>query len=65
MTHNNFVTLYCENEHKLLCVNCIYGNSNHANHKVIPIKNAFKKIQDDNTIMKKHLKQYIEEIKLF
>ena len=65
ITHNNFVTLYCENEHKLLCVNCIYGNSSHVNHKVVPIKNAFKRIEEDNDIMKKHLKQYIEEIKLF
>ena len=46
--HNNFITLYCENEFKLLCVNCLYGSALHKDHRVVPSKNSLPNIQRDN-----------------
>ena len=62
MLHNNFVTLYCEDEQKLLCVNCIYSTVKHQSHRVMPIKNAFDNIQQDNRVNEKRLKQVVETL---
>lgn len=32
--HNSPVSLYCVNEHKLVCVNCIYTDNKHKSHKM-------------------------------
>lgn len=38
--HNNIITLYCSNDHKPLCVTCMYQNTAHKKHKVMPINRA-------------------------
>ena len=63
LEHNNFLTLYCENEQKMLCVNCIYGNTLHRMHTVTPIKNVFEKVIEDNRAMERRLQQAIDAIK--
>jgi hypothetical protein len=40
--------LYCENEFKLLCVNCIYSSAVHKDHRVVPSKNSIANIARDN-----------------
>jgi hypothetical protein len=37
LQHNNVITLYCFNEHRPLCVTCMYQNNSHKKHKVMPI----------------------------
>lgn len=59
LEHNNFLTLYCEEEKKMLCVNCIYGNTLHRMHTVTPIKNVFERVIEDNKTMEKRLQQAI------
>ena len=48
LKHLNFITLYCEDERKLLCVNCLYGSTLHKNHTVIPSNSSQIQIQRDN-----------------
>jgi hypothetical protein len=63
LTHNNFITLYCENEFKLLCVNCIYGSAIHKDHRVIPSKNSLQSISRDNEDNLKILEEELDRIK--
>lgn len=63
LVHNNFVTLYCENEFKLLCVNCIYGSAVHKDHRVIPSKNSIGNIARDNEDNLRILDEELERIK--
>ena len=39
LTHNNVLTLFCNQDQKPLCVNCIQSTT-HKNHEVIPINKA-------------------------
>jgi hypothetical protein len=48
LEHNNTMTLYCLNERRILCVNCLYGMSRHRSHKVFPLKDRMKDVLDDN-----------------
>jgi hypothetical protein len=40
MAHNNTISLFCLNEKRLLCVNCVYGPHKHRTHRVCPIKDC-------------------------
>lgn len=48
LKHLNFITLYCNDEHKLLCVNCLYGSTAHKNHSVTPSNSSLNEIKRDN-----------------
>lgn len=48
LKHLNFITLYCADEHKLLCVNCLYGSTAHKNHSVTPSNSCLSSIRIDN-----------------
>lgn len=63
LLHSNFVTLYCENEQKLLCVNCIYNSAAHKEHRVVPSKNSINNVSRDNEENMKVLDEEIERIK--
>ena len=57
MRHNNTLTLYCLSDRKTLCANCIYGIDSHRTHKIIPLKNSAKYINEDNEELKNILRQ--------
>jgi hypothetical protein len=48
LKHLNFVSLYCSDEHKLLCVNCLYGSTVHKTHSVTPSNSSQAEIKKDN-----------------
>ncbi len=50
LKHLNFVTLYCADEHKLLCVNCLYGSTAHKNHSVTPSNSCLSEVRKDNEV---------------
>lgn len=52
MEHNNILTLYCISERRILCVNCTYGGNRHRTHKIIPLKDSGKLINEDNELLK-------------
>lgn len=60
--HNNFVTLYCQDEQKLLCVNCVYDSVKHKDHAVGPIKRSFDNIREDNRMNEKRLRETVEAL---
>jgi hypothetical protein len=62
LIHNNFASLYCENEQKQLCVNCVYGNIQHKLHRVTPVKNVMQQIQLDLDIMSRKVGKVVESI---
>ena len=37
LEHNSPLSLFCQNENKLLCSNCVFGSTAHKFHKVVPI----------------------------
>lgn len=45
-------------------MNCIYGSATHRLHHVVPIKNVFEQIVEDNKAMERKLQGVIENIKL-
>lgn len=47
LSHNSPVSLYCTNEHKLVCVNCVYAESKHKSHKIKPIEQSATDIDKD------------------
>ncbi len=48
LQHNNALSLYCLNERKILCVNCIYGAHKHRSHKIVPLKDCMDYVREDN-----------------
>lgn len=46
--HNNTISLYCLNEKRLLCVNCVYGAHKHRTHRVNPIKDSMGEVEKDS-----------------
>lgn len=50
--HNNVLTLYCLTERKVLCVNCTYSDFRHKIHKILPLKDSTKYINEDNLLLK-------------
>ena len=48
LKHLDFINLYCEYEHKLMCVNCLYGSTAHKNHTVTPSNKSQPQIKKDN-----------------
>jgi hypothetical protein len=62
LVHNNFASLYCENEQKQLCVNCVYGNVQHKLHRVVPVKNVMSQIALDIDMMSKKIGKIAEGI---
>lgn len=63
LIHNNFITLYCENEYKLLCVNCIYSTAIHKEHRVIPSNNSIANVARDNEENLMILEEELERMK--
>lgn len=45
--HNNTISLFCLNEKRLLCVNCVYGAHKHRTHRVCPVKDSMEEISKD------------------
>jgi hypothetical protein len=64
LKHLDFITLYCENEKKLLCVNCLYGSTAHKNHSVTPSNSTSSMIgiKNDNIANSEALEHEIQEI---
>lgn len=56
IVHNDFVTLYCQDDQKLICVNCMFAQGNHSKHRINPIKSSFHNIIEDNRVNEKRLK---------
>lgn len=48
LKHLNFITLYCSDEKKLLCVNCLYGSTTHKDHEVFPSNSKQADIKRQN-----------------
>jgi hypothetical protein len=63
LKHLNFVTLYCTDEHRLLCVNCLYGSTAHKNHSVLPSNSSIEEIKKDNERKLKELTEEIENVR--
>jgi hypothetical protein len=64
MQHNNMLNLYCLTEHKVLCVNCTYGDTKHKTHKVLPLKDSVQHIVQDNKTLTEVLKNDIRGLQL-
>jgi hypothetical protein len=62
MQHNNTLTLYCLTERKILCANCTYGVDTHRTHKVLPLKDSAKYINEDNQELKNILKDDLRRL---
>lgn len=52
LLHNNALSLYCMNERRILCVNCLYGMHRHRSHKVLPLKDSMEEVHIDNKRLK-------------
>lgn len=52
LQHNNILSLYCLNERRILCVNCLYGIHRHRSHKVVPLKDCMEEVYSDNAKLK-------------
>ena len=63
LKHLNFITLYCIDEHKLLCVNCLYGSTTHKHHSVKPSKDQVSLVKDDNENSIRALDDSIKEVR--
>ena len=65
--HKNIITMYCKNDHKPLCANCLYSNQSHKKHHVLPLAKAEVEIKNDFHdflfLSKKSLKDVQELIK--
>jgi flagellar basal body-associated protein FliL len=46
LSHNAVITLFCSNDMKPLCVNCIHHSSSHKNHEIIPLHKATATLQN-------------------
>ena len=62
LQHNNVLTLYCQTERKILCVNCTYNDTRHKMHKVYPLKNSLQYVNEDNEDLKELLKNDLKVI---
>lgn len=60
LTHNNSISLYCCNEHRLLCVNCVYSGNKHKSHKVIPSAEATAELDRDVSTYSFRLAQKVQ-----
>lgn len=45
--HHSIFTLYCETDRRILCSNCMYDDSTHRKHKVIPLNKALTLVSED------------------
>ena len=45
---DDYLTLYCKELCKLLCVNCLYGSTEYTKYNVVPISSSLDSIRDDN-----------------
>jgi hypothetical protein len=43
--HEVYFSSFCRDCREIVCVNCVYGNTPHKSHRVVPIKNAESDIQ--------------------
>lgn len=62
LQHNNTLTLYCLNERRILCVNCLYGMHKHRSHKVIPLKDCLEEVREDNRQLKLIMDKEVQQL---
>ncbi|KAL4499760.1 hypothetical protein ABPG72_017300 [Tetrahymena utriculariae] len=48
--HGEEISLFCNTERLLCCVQCVYQTQIHKKHNVVPIKQALQNIREDNLI---------------
>lgn len=65
LQHNNMLSLYCLNERRILCVNCLYGMHKHRSHKVVPLKDCMDEVYEDNKKLKSIIEEEIKKIDYF
>ena len=44
----DYISLYCQQEKKLMCVSCLYASTQHKNHNVVPLNTSWQSIEADN-----------------
>ena len=47
LQHNHVITLYCMNDKKPLCAQCMYQVVAHGGHEVIPLGKANKTLKEE------------------
>ena len=47
LQHNHVITLYCMNDKKPLCAQCMYQVVAHGGHEVIPLGKANKNLKEE------------------
>lgn len=65
LIHNNTLSLYCLNQRRVLCVNCIYGVHKHRTHKVLPLKDCMQEIQTDNKELKIIIDNQLRRLQIY
>lgn len=55
LTHNQEFTLFCKDEKKLCCVECVFDDTVHKRHNVVSIKAAINLIVQENRQLKKEV----------
>ena len=65
--HNENYQLYCINEKKMCCVQCVHNNEDlHKNHKIVFIKKVFPALKEEiENFQKGEIQQILSEIKGF
>ncbi|KAL4476090.1 hypothetical protein ABPG74_009823 [Tetrahymena malaccensis] len=48
--HGEEISLFCNTERLLCCVQCVYQTQVHKKHNVVPIKQALQNLREDNLI---------------
>eukprot|EP00825_Cyclidium_porcatum_P039072 TRINITY_DN465_c0_g1_i6.p1 TRINITY_DN465_c0_g1~~TRINITY_DN465_c0_g1_i6.p1 ORF type:complete len:454 (+),score=83.24 TRINITY_DN465_c0_g1_i6:129-1490(+) len=60
--HNDFITLYCENDKSVLCVQCLFASEQHKGHSVGPIKMAVNHMRSDNEYFRSLIQEKVTKI---
>lgn len=60
---DDFISLYCQQEKKLMCVNCLYGSTQHKSHNVIPLNTCWQSVEADNEEYLMFLNEECEKLK--
>jgi len=45
--HNSSIILYCQDDHKLVCSNCVFSTQNHKKHQIMDAIKATSFIEAD------------------
>lgn len=60
--HDDFITLYCENDKQLLCVQCLFAGEQHKGHSVGPIKMALNHMRSDAEFFRSLIQDKVRKI---